>query len=89
MEVVSARLLGLIFVSIQPCDVFSTPLIAHWPKWIRAKNELRQRPGHLIDLMATCLDLSGADYPASLQVILHAIVRKICGCPLTFSVFLK
>ncbi|PXA03440.1 arylsulfatase [Coraliomargarita sinensis] len=41
----------------------ATPLIAHWPKGIAAKNELRHRPGHLIDLMATCLDLSGAEYP--------------------------
>ena len=41
----------------------STPLIAHWPKGISAKNELRQRPGHLIDIMATCVELSGGDYP--------------------------
>ena len=41
----------------------STPLIAHWPKGITAKNELRQRPGHLIDIMATCVELSGATYP--------------------------
>jgi arylsulfatase A-like enzyme len=42
----------------------STPLIAHWPKGIEAKGELRRQPGHLIDLMATCVDLSGATYPA-------------------------
>ena len=42
----------------------STPLIAHWPKGIKAKGELRHEPGHLIDLMATCIDLSGAMYPA-------------------------
>jgi arylsulfatase A-like enzyme len=41
----------------------STPLIAHWPQGINAKNEFRQTPSHLIDLMATCVDLSGADYP--------------------------
>lgn len=41
----------------------STPLIAHWPAGIRAKNELRHQPGHLIDLMATCVDVSGASYP--------------------------
>ncbi len=41
----------------------STPLIAHWPKGIKAKGELRHEPGHLIDLMATCIDLSGATYP--------------------------
>jgi arylsulfatase A-like enzyme len=41
----------------------STPLIAHWPAGIKAKNELRHDPAHLIDLMATCVDLSGAKYP--------------------------
>ncbi len=41
----------------------SSPLIAHWPAGINQKNELRHTPTHLIDLMATCVDLSGADYP--------------------------
>ena len=41
----------------------STPLIAHWPKAISRKGELERQPGHLIDLMATCVDLSGASYP--------------------------
>ena len=41
----------------------STPLIAHWPARIQAKGELRHQPGHLIDIMATALDISGAKYP--------------------------
>lgn len=41
----------------------STPLIAHWPRGITAKGELRRQPGHLIDIAATCVDLSGAIYP--------------------------
>jgi arylsulfatase A-like enzyme len=41
----------------------STPLVAHWPKGIRARNELRSEPSHLIDLMATCVDLARAKYP--------------------------
>lgn len=41
----------------------STPLIAHWPAYIKSKNELRHQPGHLIDMMATCVDVSGANYP--------------------------
>ncbi|MGB1128621.1 MAG: arylsulfatase [Haloferula sp.] len=45
----------------------STPLIAHWPKGISARNELRHRPGHLMDIMATCVDLSGADYPKEFE----------------------
>ncbi|MDX1680724.1 MAG: arylsulfatase [Akkermansiaceae bacterium] len=43
----------------------ATPLIAHWPKGITAKGALRHEPGHLIDLMATCVELSGGDYPES------------------------
>jgi len=42
----------------------ATPLIAHWPKGIAARNELRNEPGHLIDIMTTCVELSGAVYPA-------------------------
>lgn len=43
----------------------STPLIAHWPKGIKARNELRHTPSHLIDIMATCVDIAGAKYPRS------------------------
>ena len=38
----------------------ATPLIAHWPAGIKAKNELRKQPAHLIDIMATCVDVAGA-----------------------------
>ncbi len=38
----------------------ATPLIAHWPAGIAAKNELRKDPAHLIDIMATCVDVTGA-----------------------------
>ncbi len=41
----------------------SSPLVAHWPKGITAKGELRTQPGHLIDIAATCVDVSGAAYP--------------------------
>lgn len=41
----------------------STPLIAHWPKKITGKNAIRHQPGHLIDIMATVLEITGADYP--------------------------
>lgn len=42
----------------------STPLIAHWPSGIARKGEWERQPGHLIDLMATCVDVAGAKYPA-------------------------
>ncbi|MFN0085120.1 MAG: arylsulfatase [Blastocatellia bacterium] len=43
----------------------STPLIVHWPKGIgrSQRNKLATSPGHLIDLMATAVDLGGARYP--------------------------
>lgn len=42
----------------------STPLIAHWPARLRNPGSLHPEPGHLIDIMATCLDAAGAKYPA-------------------------
>ena len=41
----------------------STPLIVHWPRGIKAHGELRTQPGHLVDIMATCLDVAAATYP--------------------------
>jgi len=38
----------------------ATPLIAHWPKGISARNEWRSHPAHVIDVMPTCLDAAGA-----------------------------
>ncbi len=45
----------------------ATPLVAHWPVGIKRKNVLEHQPAHLIDLMATCVDLSGAEYPKELK----------------------
>jgi arylsulfatase A-like enzyme len=41
----------------------ATPLIAHWPDGISARGEWCAQPAHVIDLMATCVDLAGATYP--------------------------
>jgi arylsulfatase A-like enzyme len=43
----------------------ATPLVVHWPRGINRPGRLDHTPGHLIDLMATCLDLAGAAYPAT------------------------
>lgn len=43
----------------------STPLIAHWPKGIKRTDRWSREPGHLIDIMATCVDASGAKYPTA------------------------
>jgi arylsulfatase len=41
----------------------STPLIAYWPEKISNVGMMDHQPGHLIDIMATCVDLAGAEYP--------------------------
>jgi arylsulfatase len=41
----------------------SSPLIAYWPQGVRERNAITHQPGHVIDLMATCVDLAGARYP--------------------------
>ena len=47
----------------------ATPLIAHWPKGIpESRNgKLEPQPGHLVDIMATCLDVAGAEYPREMN----------------------
>ena len=41
----------------------ATPLIVRWPAGFTASDQWRTQPGHLIDVMATCVDVSGATYP--------------------------
>ncbi len=41
----------------------ATPLIAHWPRGITRKGELEHQPGHVVDIMATCVEVAGAVYP--------------------------
>ncbi len=40
-----------------------TPFIAHWPKGIKNAGRISHHVGHFIDIMATFIDLSGAQYP--------------------------
>ncbi|MGB2824418.1 MAG: arylsulfatase [Phycisphaerae bacterium] len=42
----------------------ATPLIVHWPRGLKTRpGSVTHQPGHLVDIMATCLDVSGSDYP--------------------------
>src|SRR6185503_9818738 len=43
----------------------STPLIAHWPHGIEDRGGLRHTPGYLPDIMATLLEVCGAQYPTT------------------------
>ncbi len=41
----------------------STPLIAYWPSVIEKRGAITREVGHLVDLMATCADAAGVEYP--------------------------
>ena len=82
-----------------------TPLIAHWPAGLGKDKETRsvgdnkgglfvREPAHLIDLMATCVDVAGAKYPAELEgskilpmegVSLRALLSTSPSLPVTLS----
>ena len=49
----------------------ATPLIVHWPAKVPAKapNQLRHQPGHIVDIMATCVAVSGAKYPQQVNQV--------------------
>ncbi|MFC2113625.1 sulfatase-like hydrolase/transferase, partial [Bacteroidota bacterium] len=41
----------------------STPFILHWPGGILNPGSIDKRPAHIMDVMATCVEISGAEYP--------------------------
>ena len=41
----------------------SSPLIVHWPGKIKNPGGLETGQGHLVDIMATCLEVAGIPYP--------------------------
>lgn len=41
----------------------STPLIAYWPNGVAKPGRLDPQHGHVIDLMATAVDVAGTEYP--------------------------
>ena len=46
----------------------SSPLIVHWPKGLKVpKGGLTHQPAHLIDIMATAIELAGAEYPETVR----------------------
>jgi arylsulfatase len=48
------------------------PLIVHWPEGLKtAAGSMTDQAGHVMDILPTCLDLAGADYPERYQG--HAI----------------
>ena len=43
----------------------ATPLVVRWPSRVKHPNTMTHQSGHLIDIMATCVDVSGAQYPGA------------------------
>ncbi len=41
----------------------ATPFFAHWPEGIKPSDDWVKSPSHVLDIMPTVLELSGADYP--------------------------
>jgi arylsulfatase len=44
----------------------NTPVIAHWPKEIEKScmGSITEQRAHVMDIMATCIELAGAEYPS-------------------------
>lgn len=70
----------------------SNPFIVHWPASL--EKGIRHQAAHLIDLMATCVDVAGASYPAKydgnkiLQMegtSLRPLLAPPSGSPASFS----
>jgi arylsulfatase len=49
----------------------ATPFIVHWPRVIKKGGAITHQLGHIIDVMATCIDAAGTQYPS------HYKERKI------------
>lgn len=46
----------------------ATPLIVHWPKGLKTPpGTITNQPGHVIDIMATAVELAGASYPTTYE----------------------
>ncbi len=43
----------------------SAPFVAQWPDRLRKGGGLHHQPAHVMDFMATCLDVAGGEYPKS------------------------
>ncbi len=44
----------------------ATPLIAYWPGRVEP-NTITHQPGHVIDILPTCLDIAGVEYPRTFK----------------------
>jgi len=54
----------------------ATPLIAHWPNGLKRKGEMDDQPGHITDIMPTCVELAGASYRTDGDPDVHPLVGR-------------
>lgn len=60
-----------------------TPFILHWPAGLKGKeNTINPGVGHVIDILPTCLELAGADYPDEVNGLLTSPVEGKSILPL-------
>jgi arylsulfatase len=55
----------------------SDPFIVHWPKGIKAQNEVRTQYAHAIDMVPTILDALGIDPPASIRGMTQSPIQGV------------
>ena len=45
----------------------ATPLIVHWPEGVVNPGRMSERPGQLMDIMATIVEVTGSEYPSKFK----------------------
>jgi arylsulfatase A-like enzyme len=45
----------------------TSPMIVNWPAGLKNKGTITAQPGHLVDIMATCLDVAQTQYPTEID----------------------
>lgn len=45
-----------------------TPLVIFWPKVLKGKGNITEHVGHLTDIMPTCIEASGSNYPEQFRL---------------------
>ncbi len=45
----------------------TSPMIVNWPAGLKHKGSITTQPGHLVDIMATCLDVAQTRYPTEID----------------------
>jgi len=56
----------------------SSPLVCHWPNGLKtAPGSFTNSVAHIIDVMPTCLDLAGAEYPAGRTALEGETLRAV------------